>query len=443
MSIRSRTRRWTSGVAAAALGLVTLGASECPMGAQALLSDDPSTLPVPVVDRGSEKFLQVEMLFDPVEVRPITTTTEIGYFRKNVGDPPLLRVDVFDDAGNLADTYNSWHPQWAHVDDFEGGESLEIVAEGTGEFRCAFEPDLRSLVLTDLTGAAPVELAEVDLRPAIRSFCEDNPDDADCEVADLAILEVSVQAAPPLIVLGVPFAVGVRTTLSNLGPSSPIDAVLEKTAAPGAGVQASPLLVEQHELELFVGTPRIDDQAYEVSCSAPGDTSIEFTSRTELLTVAATDPEPGNNEGGENLDLDCVVPVTINIKPGGDPNSVNLNSRHVPVGILSTGAGEGGNPIAFDATRIDVSTVRFGPRDVLIGGGGSGESHGRLHLEDVLELDDVTRDGDTDAVVHLLTDGSGLTRTSTEACVLGRFVTSGGVAASFLGCDSVRIVPPR
>ncbi len=48
----------------------------------------------------------------------------------------------------------------------------------------------------------------------------------------------------------------------------------------------------------------------------------------------------------------AILMVDIDIKPGGDPNSINLNSRGViPVAILSTET--------FDATTLDPSTIVF------------------------------------------------------------------------------------
>jgi len=74
--------------------------------------------------------------------------------------------------------------------------------------------------------------------------------------------------------------------------------------------------------------------------------------------------------------------VTIDIKPGSYPNSVDCKSKggNVPAGIFTDDD--------FNAALVDVSTLELEGTPV-------SEVHGRLHLED---LDD---DGDLDAVVHL------------------------------------------
>ena len=63
---------------------------------------------------------------------------------------------------------------------------------------------------------------------------------------------------------------------------------------------------------------------------------------------------------------------------------------------------------------------------------------GRGHLEDSLELDERTRDGDLDMVLQFGTQASGLGSGDTEACVVGT-LTSGGATYAFMGCDVVTI----
>ena len=69
------------------------------------------------------------------------------------------------------------------------------------------------------------------------------------------------------------------------------------------------------------------------------------------------------------------------------------------------------------------------------------EVHGTGHIEKSYELDERTRDADLDMVLHFKSEFSGLTLSSTQACVKGRFVGAGGNIYKFFGCDSVKVVP--
>jgi hypothetical protein len=102
----------------------------------------------------------------------------------------------------------------------------------------------------------------------------------------------------------------------------------------------------------------------------------------------------------------------IDIKPGSDPNSINLKSKGVvPVAILTTDG--------FDATMVDPDTVQF-----------AGASPVRWTMCDV---DD---DGDQDLLFHFRTQDLDLDENSTEASL-----TCYVHGEMFEGRDSVNIVP--
>jgi hypothetical protein len=160
------------------------------------------------------------------------------------------------------------------------------------------------------------------------------------------------------------------------------------------------------------------------------------------VNAADTDPDLTNNDRAASFQMDCVVPIVINIRPGSFPNPINLNTD-ATLAALTTRAGEYGLPIAFDAAAIDITTVRFGLRSSLFNvasPAGGIEIHGRAHLEDSYELDERTRDRDKDAVMHFKPPASGLSAGTTEACLKGKF-TSGSSTFTFLGCDAVVVRP--
>lgn len=104
--------------------------------------------------------------------------------------------------------------------------------------------------------------------------------------------------------------------------------------------------------------------------------------------------------------------VAIDIKPGSDPNSINLKSKGVvPVAVLTTGD--------FDASSVDPDTVEFA---------------GAVPLRWTME--DVDGDGNTDLLFHFKTQELTLDPDSAEATLTGS--TYG--AQLIQGTDTVNIV---
>lgn len=119
---------------------------------------------------------------------------------------------------------------------------------------------------------------------------------------------------------------------------------------------------------------------------------------TVLLTVP---------EGVEAIEVD------IDIKPGSDPNSINLKSKGVIlVAILTTAS--------FDATTVNPSTAVF-----------AGASAVHWALEDVDE------DGDLDLILHFHSQDTNLVATDSTACLTAETFSGEQVQ----GCDSVNLVP--
>ena len=108
--------------------------------------------------------------------------------------------------------------------------------------------------------------------------------------------------------------------------------------------------------------------------------------------------------------------VDIDIKPGSDPNSINLKSNgFIPVAILTSED--------FDAATIDPHSIKFGPNEI-------DEAHQTGHLEDI------NNDQDIDLVLHFKTQETGILADDVEVCLEGMTFTG----IPFLGCDTVRIV---
>lgn len=114
-----------------------------------------------------------------------------------------------------------------------------------------------------------------------------------------------------------------------------------------------------------------------------------------------------------------VLPVSIDIKPGSYPNSINLGSNGVvPVAIF--GAAD------FDATQIDPTTVRLADAAVKVRGNGTSMAH----------FEDVNGDGRLDLVVQVSTQGLQLTASDTQAVLTAETADGRRVR----GSDTVRVV---
>ncbi|MFD9406860.1 hypothetical protein ACFWBN_07520 [Streptomyces sp. NPDC059989] len=267
-------------------------------------------------------------------------------------------------------------------------------------------------------------------------------------VADLAVTSFAPTAPPTQVLIGQTLDVTLHGTVANNGPSSPMDAVVVTAATADPGATVTPSSATRNITALAVGTPQSLDSTFTVGCAQPGSHTYRFTASITPARSDDTDPALANNHRPAEFTLDCVVPVAINIKPGGNPNSINIPADTVPLGVLTTGAGEYALPLAFNATSIQPLTVRFGPRNVVYGGtGGSAEVHDRGHIEDVVERTTTpverVRDGDRDMMLHFASATSGLRRADTEACAKGSFTDGAtGRTYRFFGCDAVRIVQP-
>jgi hypothetical protein len=122
--------------------------------------------------------------------------------------------------------------------------------------------------------------------------------------------------------------------------------------------------------------------------------------------------------------------AVIDIKPGSDPNSINLKSQGViPVAVMTTSVADG-DLWDFDATTVDRSTVAFGPGGATPAHDPDNEKMPALHLQDV------DGDGDTDLVLHFENQAAGLQAGDVQACLTG--ATLGG--DPFIACDAVRVI---
>ncbi|MHC4224723.1 MAG: hypothetical protein ACYSUN_12085, partial [Planctomycetota bacterium] len=139
-----------------------------------------------------------------------------------------------------------------------------------------------------------------------------------------------------------------------------------------------------------------------------------------------------NNSNGATT-LDICLPVSVDIKPGSDPNSVNLGSEGViPVAILTDST--------FSTSELDRTTVRAIVFDL---NGFEDTEFSVFAVKTAIE--DVDDDGDDDLIVHFSTQGlqeDGVVLNDQTVELQFRANTSAhGMCVQ--GSDTVRLVPPN
>ena len=157
-----------------------------------------------------------------------------------------------------------------------------------------------------------------------------------------------------------------------------------------------------------------------VICFASGSHSIDIE---DIHIPPVSVGGPAFPDGTVAFKAERLTEWPIDIKPGSDPNSINLKSKGVvPVAILGSAI--------FDVTDVDVTTLVFGPCSAT-------PAH---DLADPVvyadHLQDVNLDGYLDLVCHFKTQELGLVKGDTDATLTGE--TNDGVI--IYGTDDVNIV---
>lgn len=426
-------KTWTivGGLAAVAVsGAVAAGPTRG--NAEPFSETNPATAPIPGYDYDdpSRSFV-VEADFGTNGAAVTDVSVGMGRSRSHLGDPSLLELRLRDAGGTVFERIDSWDPRWV-FEETAGGERMEI-RPGPGLLITPFDADAESMVVYDVRAGEP--LTTVDLAPAIREYCLDHPEDAQCVESDLAVTATEA-TGPDFSVVGATTQVEVAATVANLGPDGPVDATVDETVTAPTGLTVTPTSSSWDADGLAIGTPQSHATSYQVTCVQPGLHTVTFETSIEPDLAKVADPVAANNQRTTELGIDCAVPVVLDVKPGSDRNPVNVNEATIPMAVLSTEAGEYDLPVAFDATTIQAASVRIGDRTALLSSGaGVPESHGKVHLEDVPEAG--VRDGDRDAVLHAAGRSIPVTTSTTELCVRG--TTADGL--SFFGCDEVVVVP--
>ena len=144
---------------------------------------DNDAIPPPLSNQDSSKTIVVTLDFQNSRVTGHTTDVVFGHAPLRLGNPPLLRIDLFDFRGSLVEQFNAWHPLWTFVTDDTGSEHLVLETEATGAIAFPFFAEYGTMRVVDVEQDR--EIFSVDLSPIIRHFCEAHLDDPECgNIAD-------------------------------------------------------------------------------------------------------------------------------------------------------------------------------------------------------------------------------------------------------------------
>ena len=143
--------------------------------------------------------------------------------------------------------------------------------------------------------------------------------------------------------------------------------------------------------------------------------AIDINDKGQIIAQGIVDEENGIYHAFLLTPVPSTIEVDIDIKPGSEPNSINLKSNGVvPVAILST--------IDFEATAVDPGTVLFADASPV-----------------KWVMEDINQDGNMDLLLHFRTQDLNLTQDSAAATLTGK--TMDGTPIT--GTDTVNIVPKK
>lgn len=260
--------------------------------------------------------------------------------------------------------------------------------------------------------------------------------------ADLAVADLQMLSPPPEQIIGETDAPDVEAVITNHGPSTPMDVTTEWTADADDGVAVEPTDAADDTGALTTGDPETLTRTFTVACERPGVHQVRLTARVGPASDDDGDPHPANDQRTASFEVDCLVPISIDVKPGDGRSPINSRRSGVlPVALLSTDAGEDGNPIAFDATTVDVATTRVGTRAAVDADRGAGPAHDG-HVTGSRGRGRRPPDAPADLLSHFASPAdTELDRRDDELCVRGSYVdAASGSRFRFVGCDAVRVV---
>lgn len=318
-------------------------------------------------------------------------------------------------------------PQRVRIENpIAGTYTIQLVAREAGEYTLTVAGVVEETVVTTQTFTGTVEAEEVHGASATVSAI------AGPITTDVTEPAPLLQLQPVQFTWGEPapgysyedwplFEGWMHVLIENPGPDNAYNVTATITSCPENFTIVDPD-VTVGDIDAGLSAWSTDTFTYNIDMREPVDPQKGFVWR---ITYDDQFYHRHTVEGRSTL---VTFQVPVDIKPGSDPNSVNLGSSGVvPAAFLTTPD--------FDAGTIDPQTVMFGGYDFW----GDIKLRGKKDGAPMASLEDVDDDGDLDLVVHVEVEHAATEPTDVE-CQLRAFTFDGLLV---WGTDSVRIVPPR
>jgi hypothetical protein len=218
------------------------------------------------------------------------------------------------------------------------------------------------------------EIISVDLRPTIQAFCEEFPDDSNCLVSDLAIVDIRT-LEPQLSILsggGGSANVTLLTTVTNNGYDAPVDAVVSSQPTPSSSSGVRVVTMghlsqnEEEAMTLLLHNPRQHEDVHRIECLEPGIHDVVLETQIASHSAAVVDANRNNDKGQVSFQIDCGGNLNQPIGQTGPPIPIQCSAGQ------QEARDNDGDGIAETCIPIQPSPIQCLPDEVAVDTNGDG-----------------------------------------------------------------------
>jgi hypothetical protein len=312
----------------------------------------------------------------PGEAEFVSADVSFVRAHSNIGNPPMLNVQMLDNSGEAVQNFNIWDPMLALVTQENGHEGVENLSNAEARIVTPFNSKIATMLLSSInsTDGSLEEIISVDLRPTIRAFCEEFPDDSNCLVSDLAIVDIRT-LEPQLSILsggGGSANVTLLTTVTNNGYDAPVDAVVSSQPTPSSSSGVRVVTMghlsqnEEEAMTLLLHNPRQHEDVHRIECLEPGIHDVVLETQIASHSAAVVDANRNNDKGQVSFQIDCGGNLNQPIGQTGPPIPIQCSAGQ------QEARDNDGDGIAETCIPIQPSPIQCLPDEVAVDTNGDG-----------------------------------------------------------------------